>query len=112
MVKDFPEQRSPNDRQRSEFAETADLSPADRALLESATAEAERDAADRQPGTLADDDDVRSDIRAEPLSEITAPLPGTGYDENDDGLADQDEAVRQQGEDRVAGSREELDFKA
>ncbi len=39
-------------------------------------------------------------------------MPGTGYDETEDGLADQDEAVRQQAEDRVTGSPAELDFKA
>ncbi|MBB3935428.1 hypothetical protein [Aureimonas phyllosphaerae] len=112
MAKDFPEQRMPNDRQRSEFAETSDISEADRALLESATAEAMRDPEDRAPDPLLDDEATHADIRAEPRSEITAPMPGTGYDETEDGLADQDEAVRQQAEDRVAGSPEELDFKA
>jgi hypothetical protein len=112
MAKDFPEQRMPKDRPRSEFAEEADLSEADRALLESATAEATRDRADRQPATLADDDATEMDVRTEPRSEITAPMPGTGYDETEDGLADQDEAVRQQAEDRVTGSPAELDFKA
>ncbi|WP_061932432.1 hypothetical protein [Aureimonas sp. AU22] len=112
MAKDFPEQRNPNDRQRSEFAETSELNEADRALLESATAEATRDAADRRADTPADDDATQIDLRAEPRSEITAPMPGTGYDETEDGLADQDEAVRQQAEDRVTGSPAELDFKA
>ncbi len=112
MTKDFPEQRNPNDRQRSEFAEEAELTPADRALLESATAELARDPADRQADTPADDDATQADVRAEPRSEITAPMPGTGYDETEDGLADQDEAVRQQAEDRVTGSPEELNFKA
>ncbi len=112
MAKDFPEQRNPNDRQRSEFAEEAELTSADRALLESATAEAARDPADRRTNTPADDDATQADVRAEPRSEITAPMPGTGYDETEDGLADQDEAVRQQAEDRVTGSPSELDFKA
>ena len=112
MAKDFPEQRVPNDRQRSEFAETSEISAADRALLESATAEAARDPADRRAGSPADDDATRLDVRAEPRSEITAPMPGTGYDETEDGLADQDEAVRAQAEDRVTGSPAELDFKA
>ncbi|RIY03240.1 hypothetical protein D3218_00225 [Aureimonas flava] len=112
MTKDFPEQRMPNDRQHSEFAETAQLDQADRALLESATAEALRDEADRRSDTPADDDATRIDVRAEPRSEITAAMPGTGYDETEDGLANQDEAVRSQAEDRVAGSPAELDFKA
>ncbi len=51
MSKDFPEQRIPNDRQRSEFAETAEVGAADRTLLESATAEAARDPKDRRTDT-------------------------------------------------------------
>ena len=112
MAKDFPEQRMPNDRQRSEFAESSNLSEADRALLETATAEALPDAEDRQADPLADDDATEPGVYAEPRSEITAPMPGTGYDETEDGLADQDEAVRQQAEDRVTGSPEELNSKA
>lgn len=108
MPKDFPEQRDPNTGTEGIYANRADISPADRALLESATAEAAREAADKQPGTLADDDDVNSDVRAEPLSETTRGFETSGYEETADGLDDTEEAVREQAEDRATGDNEDF----
>lgn len=108
MPKEFPEQRDPQTGHDGDYANQPSLSPADQALLESATAEATRDAADRQPGTLDDDDDLYTNVGTEPMSDITAPDATSGYDETVDGLDDLEETVRQQAEDRPIGGREDF----
>ncbi|KQT86205.1 hypothetical protein [Aurantimonas sp. Leaf443] len=100
MPKEFPEQRDPVSGHAGRFADDSPLSPEDRALLESATTEAERDPADVEPETLADDEDVTVDIATQPMSEITEADDMSGYGETEDGLNDLEEAVRQQAEDR------------
>lgn len=108
MPREFPEQREPNDRREREFAETSDLSATDRALLESATAEALADPADGAATSLVDDDAVHMDVSTEPTSERELVDDATGAHETDDGLDETDEAVRQQAEDKAPGSREDF----
>ncbi len=107
MPKDFPEQRSPQVVDAHEFAESSDVSEADRALLRSAVAEAERDAADRQPGTLADDEDVGADVGTAPVGPDEVARAEGGDGENEDGLDETEEAVRQDAEDKPLGGLED-----
>ncbi|KQT53214.1 hypothetical protein ASG43_18485 [Aureimonas sp. Leaf454] len=102
MTKDFPEQRKPN-APSSGYAAEGELLDADQPILESAGGESRRDPDDREPASLADDDALYMDVATQPMSEITAGNDASGGHETADGLADLEESVRQQTEDRATG---------
>ncbi|WAJ29232.1 hypothetical protein [Antarcticirhabdus aurantiaca] len=111
MPRQFPEQSDPTTADSGNYADEGELSPADRALLESATAELARDPADRQPGTIDDDDDLRIDVGTQPVSDVEGLRETSGYEETEDGLDDIAETVRREAEDRPTGEPDE-DFAA
>ncbi|WP_188907014.1 hypothetical protein [Aureimonas endophytica] len=86
------------------YANEADLDPSDRALLGLEAEDENRDAEDREAGTLADDDDVHRDVGTRPRSEATATEPYNDDQETLDGLDELEESLREQAEDRPTGS--------
>jgi hypothetical protein len=85
--------------ERNPYANTAAVSKTDAALLETPTGrEDDRGAADH--GRLNNDELQRLDVGAVPMSTVTARRqPGTGADETEDGLSDNEEALRRAAED-------------
>jgi hypothetical protein len=106
MAREFPEQRDADGAAHG-YADESELSPADRALLESAAGELARDRADRTAGSIDDDDALYVDIGTEPASAAMAAQDPAGSDENAEGLDETEEAVRSQAEDRALGDRKD-----
>lgn len=107
MAREFQEQRDPQGSDHG-YANEAELSPADQALLESAAGELARDRADSTAGSLDDDDALYVDIGTEPASAATAAQDPAGSDENAEGLDETEEAVRSQAEDRALGDHQDF----
>lgn len=78
------------------------------AVLESPTGEVAGDPADREAGTLSDDDDVHADVSSTPMSDRVVVDSLSGDRETVDGLDELDEAVRQQSEDKAPGTTEDF----
>ncbi|WP_102959026.1 hypothetical protein [Mangrovicella endophytica] len=104
MPKEFPEQREGTVDPKGSYAEAAEVSLADRALLDSVADEAPRDEEDRASGTLAGDDALYMDVGTQPMSETTAAIPDNDDTETEDGLDEMEEEVRREAEDRPTGS--------
>ncbi|KAB0680783.1 hypothetical protein [Aureimonas leprariae] len=91
------------------FANEDDLHPSDRAVAGLEAEDEGLDPADRQPGTLADDDATQMDVGTEPRSEETSVDYANDDQETLDGLDELEESVREQAEDRPLGSASEFE---
>jgi hypothetical protein len=91
------------------YANEADVDPSDRVLIDAEAEDENRDPADREAGTLGDDDALYQDVGTMPKSGVTAAVPGNDDNETLDGLDELDDAVRSQAEDRATGDANDYD---
>ncbi|MCQ8781468.1 hypothetical protein [Mangrovibrevibacter kandeliae] len=105
MARELPEQREFDMGRGTATRGNSELDPSDIELVEVELRDDMRDPADREPGTLADDDALYVDVSAEPASEVTGTLPMTDDAETEDGLDDLEEVVREEAEERPLGGR-------
>ncbi len=92
-------------RRRSEFTNLPEVAEADRAALTSPVGHDDDAGVLAPDGSLVDEEVRRVDVTAQPLSEVTdARVAGSGQD-NEDGLDETEEAVRDAAEDDLASGR-------
>jgi hypothetical protein len=103
MPKPRQEERDGALPQDGAFANEDDLHPSDRTAMGIGAEDENLDEADREAGTLADDEAVRMDVGTEPMSETTAADFDNDDQETLDGLDELEESVREQAEDRPIG---------
>jgi hypothetical protein len=85
------------------YAELREVSSRDASLLETPAGRADDNGAS-DPTSPANDEIRRPDVRATPRSAVTDHHePGTGAEENEDGLSDTEEAIRRAAEDVGTG---------
>jgi hypothetical protein len=94
-------QQLPGGAERSAYANQAEISPGDAAILGTPTGESpDRDS---DPQSIFDEEVASIPVGARPMSEITGdPEPGTEH-ETVDGLDELEESVRQAAEDSPLG---------
>ena len=109
MAKLRQEERDGALPQDGAYANEDDLDPSDRAVMGIEAEDESLDAADREVGTLADDEAVQMDVGTEPVSERTSNDFDNDDQETLDGLDELEESVREQAEDRPIGSGREFE---